>query len=163
MDSRELKELRERREWSAQRRHIRNIEKGMEDGMTEEQGDVIARLCSLRHEMHTNQRRMAMSNSEAFKRLIQLNGELYDQFSESIPGVPTDISDYIDIDDIEILDELGEVPKDDTREEWVDSKIWEIIEELEKLNDKIEDFIQHIDEKYGTSFAPTHTHRSILI
>lgn len=163
MDSIELKELRERREWSARRRHIENIEKGMENGMTEDQGDVIARLCSLRHEIHSNQRRIAMSNSEVFKRLILLNGELYEQFGEYIPSVPTDFNDYIDIDDIEILDELGEVPEDDTRDEWIDDKIGEIIEELEKLNDEIEDFIQHIDEKYGTSFAPTHTHRSILI
>lgn len=48
------KEQYEYRHETAAARNAKNESIAVENGMTKEQADMISRLCSLRHELHTN-------------------------------------------------------------------------------------------------------------
>lgn len=124
--------------------------------LTEEQYDAISRLCSLRHELHTNMDSVIVNDcSGIMRRLCELASKMHRLGLKPIKGIPVD--DCIDIDSIEELEEWEEWPNPDTQEwqEKFDEAYGRIYGELEDLNSNIEDWLGDIDKKYGTKFKPT--------
>jgi hypothetical protein len=143
---------------SAAKRGADSSEVAVNNGMTEEQAELIVELCSLRHEFHCNIGRMGISDNTDIKdNLIRINGKIKESGIDYMKFIPTDKSDYIDIDTIDLLIEIGEdIPEDDIeRGEWREKELERIYEELYVLHDKIESYIKDIDKKYNTNFAPT--------
>ena len=124
--------------------------------LTEEQYDAITKLCSLRHELHTNMDSVTVNDCFGIKRrLCELAFKMHKLGLKPIKGIPVD--DCIDIDSIEELEEWEEWPNPDTQE-WqkkFDEAYGRIYGELEDLNSNIEDWLADIDKKYGTKFKPT--------
>ena len=144
-----------KREWAAKRME-QNTEKGSEKGLTEEQAEVLADLCTFRHEFHTHMNSLVMDNTSSFQELIRLNIRLVDSGLPSIPGVPKDTTDYIDIDDMNVVYELEKPPEDrDDRRKWIKDNTERILKELGKLHSDIESYLATIDEKYETSYCPS--------
>jgi len=127
------------------------------DTLTEEQHDVLADLCSVRHDIHSNKRSIIVSDeSKRLQKLIEINEQIKDSGLDYMEFIPTDTSDYIDIDSIYFLEETEDVPEDDSeRQDWYDSNYVRISGELEILNDKIEKYLIEIDKKYKTNYAPS--------
>lgn len=124
--------------------------------LTDEQHEALAELCSVRHEMHNNMLSIAKCGGDYLRNIILANIGLQEAGIATMNFVPTDESDFIDIDNIDLLCELGEEPDDsDERDEWVDNECSRIINELEELNSKIEKYLAGIDTKYGTNYCPT--------
>lgn len=157
------KEQYEYRSKVAAQRNAINESIAIVNGMTEEQADTISRLCSLRHELHTNMDKVTTSDSDIRikPRLVQLASEMHELGLDPIEGIPYDECDYIDIDDIEELYEIEDWPESGTQEwqDMYDEEYSRIYGELEGLNKNIENWLAQIDEKYGTTFAPTGTLR----
>lgn len=155
----------EYREAKAAERNVRNAEIAIENGMTEEQAELIIRLCSLRHELHGSVDSLIKSAEcsewDIVKRLVRLNDE---ELPEA--GLEEFInSDYIDnIDCIDMCFDIGEdsegnlVPEDHDSEEfqeWYDATYYRASDAWEEVNTKIEHYLRGIDEKYNTHFKPT--------
>ena len=123
--------------------------------LTEEQYDAITKLCSLRHELHTNMDSVVVNDCFGIKRrLCELASKMHRLGLKPIKGIPVD--DCIDIDSIEELWDWEEWPESNTQE-WqdkYDEEYGRIYGELSGLNENIEDWLADIDEKYGTKFKP---------
>ena len=148
------------RERNAQRRNADNAEAAIEKGMTEEQAYLITELCSLRHEIHCNTDSIIENDEHGYlDKLVNLNTRIRVSGFDYIKDIPANIDDFIDIDDIRLLEMVGEgVPKDtdsDEYDNWREDNYCRIANELEELNNKIEDYLTEIDDKYGTHFCPT--------
>jgi len=127
--------------------------------LTEEQHDALSQMCSARHELHTNMDRTTKgSESDYLGRIIEANRALEESALLPIGGIPTDTADYIDIDSIRELEDLGEAPSrddEDEWQEWYDAEYSRIYDELSELNEKIEKYLEQIDAEHGTHYAPT--------
>lgn len=144
-----------RKEFAANR-NAKNKEIGMANGLTEEQADLLEELTALRHELHTNQEFHFTGNSDILQRLVSLNSRMEEE-GIAMPFIPTDESDYIDIDDVNVLMEIGDdVPESGTDEyaAWYADEFARVYDEIEDLNKDIEQFLGQIDEAYGTSYKP---------
>ena len=140
---------------SAARRNINNMEIAVENGMTEEQAELIYELCSTRHELHTSGNSKYYNNTYECRDLIDLNIRIEESGLDPMDFVPTDKYDYIDIDDFDTLFETEQVPDDDDeRDKWYEEHFEEISEQWEELNGNIERYLKEIDKKYNTSFCP---------
>ncbi len=159
------KEQYEYRRESAARRSLDNEAVAVANGMSEEQAELIGELCSLRHELHTNMRSVAISDYDGLnikKRLLDVNIRIAQSGLEPMSFIPTDENDYIDIDDLYLLPDMdaecGEPwPESGTREyqdKW-DEEFGRIYGELEALNTDIEGYLADIDKKYKTKWCPT--------
>lgn len=146
-----------RRESAAQR-NAKSAEIGMRNGMTEEQAEAIAHLCSARHEMHCNIDGLVSDGGYSFiaRRLQQTNEEIHNSGLPRLTCLPLYDDDCIHIDDMELLTSYDNPPDDeDEFQNWYATNYERIYEEWSDLNDKIEDYLREIDEKFSTSFAPT--------
>lgn len=127
--------------------------------LTEEQHDALSQMCSARHELHTNMDRITKGSEQDYLgSIIEANGALGKSGLPIIDGIPTDTTDYIDIDSIRELEDLGEAPSrddEDEWQEWYDAEYHRIYDELSKLNKKIEKYLEQIDAEHGTHYAPT--------
>lgn len=143
------KEQYERRRENAAIRNAANSQKAIENGLTEAQAEAIERLCSVRHEFHSNLNNITQSDDYQRKRkLIDANKDIAAAGLAPMPFIPTSHDDYIDIDTIAELYEIyGTFDYD---EEY--SRIYS---ELEALNQKIEAYLSGIDQQYGTAYCPT--------
>ena len=153
------KEQYEYRRESAAKRNAHNEEIAIEHGMTEEQADLMTRLCSLRHELHSNLADCANSSENGILVKIDKLNENIEISGLSGVSFSADCGEVGMIDDIDGLLEYGEdVPEDhDSKEyeEWYYDNKNRIIGELQQANDEIEAYLKEIDNKYGTSFCPT--------
>ena len=151
------KEQYEYRRMAAAQRNLENETIAIANGLTEEQADAISSLCSLRHELHSNMNTMVDNDYNHIKdRLYELTVKMHKLGLEPIKGIPY-CDGCIDILEMEELYEIEDWPNPDTQE-WqdkYDEESGRIYRELEDLNDKIEDWLGEIDEKYGTKFKPT--------
>ena len=146
----------ERRRENAVSRNIKNEDIAVANGMTQEQAELISELCSLRHRIHSSVDRLVEDNSEATRDLIGVNARIDESGLKAMDFIPTDTSDYIDIDDINTLYETEEIPEDDEeRRKWRADKTAYICEQWYELNRSIERYLAEIDKKYNTHFAPT--------
>lgn len=125
--------------------------------LTDDQHDALSDLCSVRHELHTNTDSLIKSDEGGIKeKLISANIQLNQSGVPPMNFIPLDTSDYIDIDTIDLLYELEEVPEnEEERQIWYDDNYYRIHGELSNLNSKIEQYLSEIDKKYGTQYCPT--------
>lgn len=127
--------------------------------LTEEQHDALSQMCSARHELHTNMDRITKGSEQDYLgSIIEANSALEKSALPIIEEIPTDTVDYIDIDSIRELEDLGEAPSRDNEDEWqewYDAEYSRIHDELSKLNQKIEKYLEQIDIEYGTHYAPS--------
>jgi hypothetical protein len=73
-----------------------------------------------------------------------------------MPFVPLTLEEGIDIDTIDLLYEIEDVPEDEKeRQDWYDENYFRINSELEDLNTNIEDYLREIDSEHGTEYSPT--------
>lgn len=141
---------------SAAARNINNEEIAVEHGMSEEQAELISRLCAVRHEFHCNIDNIVKSaDNDSMSDILEIEKSI----NES--GLPElDISMLLDIDDLDgLIYEYGEdVPEDHDSEEyrdWYDDNYARIYSELEEINKNIEKYLANIDSQYGTHWCPT--------
>ena len=144
---------------SAARRNADNEAVAVEHGMTEEQAELISDLCRLRHELHTNMDRVTRSDTDLRikAQLVAANAAIKESGLTPVPCIPTDEGDYIDIDDIDLLQEIEEWPEsgtDEWQEKW-NEEYSRIYDELEQLNSDIEHYLADIDRQYGTAWCPS--------
>ena len=86
---------------------------------------------------------------------LEKAGVMLAQAGIPCPALPSDESDYIDIDTIDLLYEIEDVPGDDEeRQEWYVDNYSRIMSELSELNEQIEEYLRTIDEQHGTSYCP---------
>lgn len=119
---------------SAAARNSTNEEIAVQNGMSEEQAELISKLCAIRHDFHCNMDSLTKSSEDhsTFDDIDDMNGLIYD---------------YGD-----------DVPEDHDSQEfqnWYDDNYARIHSELEGVNKAIEDYLRVIDKDYHTSFAPT--------
>lgn len=144
---------------SAARRNADNEVVAVEHGMTGEQAELISDLCRLRHELHTNMDRVTRSDTDLRikAQLVAANAAIKESGLTPVPCIPTDEGDYIDIDDIDLLQEIEEWPEsgtDEWQEKW-NEEYSRIYDELEQLNSDIEHYLADIDRQYGTAWCPS--------
>ena len=149
----------------AEERNAKSREKGAENGLTDEQADALESMARARHNMHTNIDSLVRSSESrnCERDLIRANAKLREAGLPTVPSIPSYEGDYIDIDDLDfIIYELAEeynMPDRDEEEEkwqsWYDEIYSKLYDEWEALNDKIENYLGKIDEKYKTSYRPT--------
>lgn len=139
---------------------IRMMKNAENTALTDEQHEILRRLCAKRHEIHSNKDSVINDNTREFKSLIEINIELEENSINTMSFIPTDKSDYIDIDDFQTLYETEQIPEDeDEKQNWYDDNYTRISNELEILNTKIENYLSEIDAKYGTNYSPTGAQR----
>lgn len=143
---------------AAAARNIDNEEIAMQNGMNEEQAELISKLCSIRHNFHCNMDSLAKSSED--NSIFEEIENVEDAINES--GLPqlNVASTLLDTDDMNgLIYEYGDdVPEDHDSQEfqdWYDDNYARIYDELEGVNKEIEDYLRVIDENYHTSFAPT--------
>lgn len=152
------KEQYDYRRESAASRNADNEEIAVRNGMEQEQAELITKLCSMRHDLHCSTRDIASGDeSGMLNELVSLNIRIKESGFTPMDFVPSDEEDFIDIDSIDLLKEMGETPDSDSDEynTWLADTLDRIERELCTLNDKIEDYLRNIDQKYSTQFAPT--------
>jgi hypothetical protein len=126
--------------------------------LTEEQHDALEYLCKARHDLHSNMDSIVKFDEYGYKQnIIKANVKLYESELKPMGFVGYDLSGYVDIDDINLLKQIENVPDIDSEEyqDWYDGEYYRIYGELEELNKKIENYLSEIDEKYGTNYCPT--------
>ena len=143
----------------------RMAENAKNNSLTLEQHEVIASLCSYRHNLHSSMDRICQNDENGRKNeLIRINSLL-----KEVGLTPMDFcgvnvgEDYIDIDDMReaiffakedgsYIDE-DEYPQE--YQDWYDDTYDTIMQKLEDLNANIEKYLYEIDQKYNTSYCPT--------
>lgn len=143
---------------SAAARNSTNEEIAVQNGMSEEQAELISKLCAIRHEFHCNMDSLTKS-SEDHSTFDEIEN-IEDVINES--GLPqlNVASMLLDADDMNgLIYEYGDdVPEDHDSQEfqdWYDDNYSRIHGELEGVNKAIEDYLRVIDKDYHTSFSPT--------
>ena len=146
------KEAYERKEAYANRRMLQNAEN---ESLTPEQHEVLAWLCSKRHEVHTNQEDFfysESSNSTEYWNLIDDgcgNGVIRDKLSSvDLPDLKWSFS----VDDY-MTDALS--TEFGYSEEDTDAELESCIEMAGKFNNDIESYLREIDKRYGTNYCPS--------
>jgi hypothetical protein len=144
---------------AAAARNVKNESIAVDNGMTEQQADLISRLCSLRHELHCSMEDIVKGNDVA-EDIRERFASLEDKMGES--GLSElGVSGWLeDLDDMDgLIYYYGEdVPEDhdsDEFKEWYNNEYKRVYDELSELHDSIEKYLKEIDEKYKTSFWPT--------
>ena len=128
--------------------------------LSEEQHEALKELCRMRHEMHSNMDSVTRSCENRIMANLEKSCVMLAQAGIPCPALPTDESDYIDIDTIDLLYEIEDVPEyDEERQEWYVDNYSRIMLELSELNGQIEDYLRSIDEKHGTSYCPSGSQR----
>mgnify|MGYP007016053606 CR=1 FL=1 len=139
---------------------IRMAKNAEVSSLTEEQHQALNELCYHRHSMHSNIKSCVTSRENNIMASLEKAGVMLAQAGIPCHVLPSDESDYINIDTIDLLYEIEDVPEDDEkRQEWYADNYSRIMSELSELNGQIEDYLRSIDEKHGTSYCPTGVQR----
>lgn len=142
---------------SAAARNLNNEEIAVEHGMSEEQAELISRLCAIRHEFHCNIDNIVKSaDNDSMSDIVEIEKSINES---GLPELDI-VSMLLDIDDLDgLIYEYGEdVPEDHDSEEfrdWYDDYYARIYSELEEINKNIEKYLANIDSQYGTHWCPT--------
>lgn len=132
--------------YEAKRRYVENLmARNRNSELTDEQCNVLEKVCSFRHELHSNPDSLFFSESANYR----------------------DFNDMIECDMHDMLECVGLknslqydtslVPNDyccDTDEDY-ENYLREVYEFVSKVNNDIESFLRGIDDKYNTHYAPT--------
>lgn len=143
---------------SAAARNLNNEEIAVEHGMSEEQAELISRLCAIRHDFHCNIDSIVKGGDDN-----SISDEIENiEYGINESGLPEldIVSMLLDIDDLDgLIYEYGnDVPEDHDSQEfqdWYDDNYARISNELEEINKNIEKYLSNIDAKYGTHWCPT--------
>ena len=140
-------------------------ENAKNDSLTSEQHEVIASLCSYRHNFHSSMDRICQNDENGQKNeLIYINSQLQEVGLPVMDFCGVNVGeDYIDIDDINdaifFAKEDGSYIDPDKYpqeyQDWYDDTYDTIMQKLEDLNTNIEKYLYEIDQKYKTSYCPT--------
>ena len=142
---------------SAAARNLNNEEIAVEHGMSEEQAELISRLCAVRHEFHCNIDNIVKSaDNDSMSDIVEIEKSINES---GLPELDI-VSMLLDIDDLDgLIYEYGnDVPEDHDSQEfqdWYDDNYARIYSELEGINKSIEIYLSNIDAKYGTHWCPT--------
>lgn len=153
------KEQYEYRREAAAARNAKNESIAVENGMTEQQADLISRLCSLRHELHCSMDDIVKGcddKSNIRARFASLE-ERMEEIGLPELGISNSLADLDDMDGL-IYDYGEDVPEDHDSDEfkaWYSEEYQRIYGELSDIHDSIEKYLKEIDAKYKTSFCPT--------
>lgn len=140
----------EKRELNAARRMEQNAEN---ENLTPAQHDVLATICRMRHELHTNKRAVFYSESSKYSELREFISEVNDMFADNGFG---DLDVSIDVDDIPSdADYEFEEDYEGTYADWEEEKYTECADMIEDLNNSIERKLAEIDKETGTNYCPT--------
>jgi hypothetical protein len=176
MDSK--KEMYERKAAYTERKMRENAEN---ENLTEEQHDVLAWLCSVRHDFHCNYSDLFNSESshvffepfDNFGKECEVNQKLEDT---GLPKIPFSYNSwYIPVEDdyYSVLDDKEREEWEKKAEEWNTENptqmshsgcsFWkeesgayaEFIDIMEGINSAMENYLLEIDKKYGTNYCPS--------
>lgn len=142
---------------SAAARNLNNEEIAVEHGMSEEQAELISRLCAVRHEFHCNIDNIVKSaDNDSMPDIVEIEKSINES---GLPELDI-VSMLLDIDDLDgLIYEYGnDVPEDHDSQEfqdWYDDNYARISNDLEEINKNIEKYLSNIDAKYGTHWCPT--------
>ena len=139
-------------------KNAKNRKLADENGLTDDQHEALTWLCSFRHELHCNQEDLFYSESANFSdfscqicgrltRYLQKVGLISDSrmfdYSEEFFDVPSDFDCHSD--------------------EEYEQGLQQVHEFCERVDADIIKFLQEIDARYHTEYAPTLIARSRLI
>lgn len=155
-----------RRAVNAERRKANNEEIAISNGMPEHWAELIFTLCRVRHEMHCNIDKLVKSSEcdamDIRNSIVEVNSELRESGYDYIDSLPSSVGDYIEIDSIDDIYEIEDLPSDDDeREKYLSEKYDEIYEQWSAVNTNIETYLLSIDKKYGTKWCPTGIQRML--
>lgn len=141
---------------SAAARNLNNEKIAVEHGMSEEQAELISKLCAVRHEFHCNIDSIVKSaDNDSMSDIVEIEKSINES---GLPELDI-VSMLLDIDDLDgLIYEYGDdVPEHDSQEfqDWYDDNYARIYSELEEINNNIEIYLSNIDAKYGTHWCPT--------
>ena len=124
--------------------------------MSEEQAELISKLCAIRHEFHCNIDNIVKSaDNDSMSDIVEIEKSINES---GLPELDI-VSMLLDIDDLDgLIYEYGnDVPEDHDSQEfqdWYDDNYARIYSELEGINKNIEKYLSSIDAKYGTHWCP---------
>ncbi len=140
---------------SAAARMDKNAEIGVESGLTEEQTEALETLCTFRHELHTSWTQVWNAESGEHSELIR---QLDSGVTEMLWTAGLTPAFKFNVDDIE-TNATYDIGMDDASDEERKNAYNEAYEKtcriLSNVNRQIESYLEAIDAKYGTSYAPT--------
>ena len=160
------KETYEKKEEWAVSHNKEQSEIAIANGMTEEQAAAMEQLCKDRHYLHTHASDLFISESSDHLTICKMLDTEYESESNihnylTKAGLSNNLSfDTISLDDNSTYDVDQDFNDDDEREEARIKALENSADFMEKVNDKIEQFMRAIDEKYGTQYCPTGIARS---
>jgi hypothetical protein len=150
------KEQYEYRRESAARRAYDN--KTSCDSLTEEQHDLLAEICSMRHEIHCNQSSLYNTGSGSYSEYWHWLSDAADD-GEDInsklkrAGMKT-IEWSTNMEEAECDNDRYDGIIDDTDEADEENRD-SFYERMESINNDIEAYLRIVDEKHGTDYCPS--------
>jgi hypothetical protein len=116
-------------------------------GLNENQCNTLDNLCSVRHEMHSNQEDFFIEESPNNSKFYNyIESEINEMLKEARLSV-------IDFDKIDMLFDTDYYVEADT-DEYIEAYNT-AIDTAEQINTTIEQYLKNIDVKYCTSYCPT--------
>ncbi|WP_406022610.1 hypothetical protein [Succinivibrio sp.] len=138
-------------------KNAKNREISAENGLTDHQHEALTWLCSFRHELHCNQEDLFYSESANFSNFgFQICGQL-NRYLKHVDLISDNKFDY--------SDEFFDIPSDfdcNSDAEY-EQGLQQVHEFCERVDADIIEFLQEIDSRYHTEYAPTLIARSRLI
>lgn len=149
MDDRTRKQMYEAKQGYADKR---NADNAKIETLTEEQHNVLAWLCQVRHDLHSNSEDLFYSERSNYTKF-------WDYIDDGCGGsVINDKLDEIGLDKIDFSEiDMIEAPSDtfcETDEDY-ENGLKEIHEISDKINRIIESYLSDIDKEHGTNYCPT--------
>ena len=122
----------------------RMIENSTISSLTEEQHSFLSELCKFRHDLHCNQEALFLTESAKHEAWTDYICDLDDNASSLTLGTIIG-SEYDYVTDMTY--EFDDLDRDEA--------MALALENANELNNKIETFLQTIDETHGTNYCPT--------
>ena len=152
-----------KREWAAKR-----MEENTEiETLNEEQHEILAKLCQLRHELHTNWDSVFNNNYDDVNYFCDdIDDNISDQLaSVGLPRLKLLSSQkLVTVDDFDLLmdDELQEYEEiaensnyDSAYDAWREDEYEKCCGWLNETNNNVESYLKAIDDEHGTSYCPS--------
>lgn len=138
-------------------RNAKNRKLAEDHGLTDNQHEALVWLCSFRHELHCNQEDLFYSESANFSDFsCQICGRLT-RYLQEVGLIANRMFDY--------SDDFFDLPIDFDchSDEEYEQGLQQVHEFCERVDADIIEFLQEIDARYHTEYAPTLIARSRLI
>ena len=124
--------------------------------LTEEQHELIAEVCNMRHKIHSSDKELynmeSLFSEEASKWIDEINSKLKEVNLSKIENIPR-------IEDIPTANDVYDGLIDEDEEE---DNVEEFFKIMNILNNSIEKWLSNIDFEHGTKYCPTGAHRILF-